>query len=300
MRVVIAGGSGLIGSCLTRLLVEAGHDVTVLSRTAKPDRQEVNYVKWLGTDAREIAPCIAETDAIVNLAGANIGEKRWSPDRKDLIRSSRVQTGQTLAAGIQETQNPPAVFVQASAVGYYGNLYGPEVLSERLPPGNDFLASVCVDWEASTQGLRHHGIRHAIVRFGIVLSMQGGALPRMLPPFQFGLGGPVGTGKQPFPWIHAQDAARAILFVLECEEAVGAFNITAPAADNNAEFSQALATVLHRPLFAGVPAFVARIMFGEMADLLLYGQNASSGKLQAAGFEHQFPQVKSALADLLS
>ncbi len=298
MRVVVAGGSGLIGSCLSGLLAEAGHDATVLSRTPQSD-QHIDYVKWSGADPEEIVPCLAGADAVVNLAGANLGAQKWNASRKQLIRSSRVQTGHTLAAAVQEAQNPPGVFVQASAVGYYGGLYGPEVLSEELPPGNDFLASVCVDWEASTQDLAHHGVRHVTARFGIVLARKGGALPRMLPPFRLGLGGPLGDGKQPFPWIHLQDAARAVLFALENEAVAGAFNITAPAADTNAEFSRALATVLRRPLFAGIPAFAVRMMFGEMADLLLYGQNASSLKLQKAGFEHRFSHVESALADLL-
>ncbi len=298
MRIVIAGGSGLVGSCLSRLLIEAGHNVIILSRTPRSDK-DVDYVQWSGTDSREIASCIAGVDAIVNLAGANIGAKPWKEPRKELIRSSRIQTGHTLAKAVKEAKSPPQVFVQASAVGYYGSLYGPEALSEELPPGHDFLASVCVDWEASTQDLVHHGVRHVIARLGIVLAKEGGALPRMLPPFRLGLGGPLGDGKQPFPWIHLHDAALAMLFALEREEVAGAFNITAPASDNNAEFSKALAAVLHRPLFIGIPSFVVRTMFGEMADLLLYGQNASSQKLQAAGFEHQFPQVRLALADLL-
>ncbi len=299
MRVVVAGGSGLIGSYLSRLLLEAGHDVTILSRTPRSD-PDIDYVEWSGTDVREIVPCIAKTNAVVNLAGANIGAKSWNEPRKQLIRSSRIQTGHTLAQAVKEVEHPPQVFVQASAVGYYGSLYGPEVLTEALPPGNDFLASVCVDWEASTQDLVHHGIRHVTTRLGIVLSPAGGVLPRMLPPFRLGLGGPLGDGKQPFPWIHLHDAALAFLFVLEHEEVAGVFNVTAPAADNNAEFSQALAAVLHRPLCVGIPSWVVRTMFGEMADLLLYGQNASSRKLQAAGFEHKFPHLKAALADLLS
>lgn len=299
MQVVIAGGTGLIGSHISQLLKEAGHTYTILSRKPPADLKE-HYVKWTGTDSREIAQCISGADAIVNLAGANIGEKRWKPARKNLIRSSRVQSGQTLAEAVKSAKCVPKVFVQASAVGIYGNLCGPECLSEKMPPGSDFLASVCVDWESSIEGLENQGVRLVTARFGIVLSTAGGALPRMMHPFKLGLGAALGTGKQPFPWIHLHDAARAVLFALEQEDMLGPFNIASPSTTNNAEFSFALARALGRPLFPAIPSFVIRRMFGEMADLLLCGQNATSKKLQAKGFSFSFPHMELALADLLS
>lgn len=299
MQVVIAGGSGLIGTHLSSLLQDAGHTTTVLSRTQQARGKE-NYVKWKGTDSKEIAECISGADAIVNLAGANIGEKRWNLSRKNLIRSSRAQAGKTLAEAVRASNNPPKVFIQASAVGYYGNLCGPERISENLPPGNDFLASVCVDWESSTESLAKDAVRLVTTRFGIVLSKEGGALPRMLTPFRLGVGGPLGSGKQPFPWIHLHDAAKAIVFALDCGEMVGTYNLTSPSIANNAEFSRALAKVLHRPLLPAVPSFVVRRMFGEMADILLCGQNATSAKLQSTGFCFSYPEMDLALADLLS
>ncbi len=299
MRVIIAGGSGLIGSHLSFLLKKAGHVVSVMSRNPKVVG-DLDYVKWNPKEPAEVSRCIEGADAIVNLAGANIGEEPWKPSRKELIRSSRIQAGKALARAVNETADSPRVFVQASAVGYYGTLYGPETLTERMPPGSDFLASVCIDWESSTMDLPQIGVRHITARFGIVLSGEGGALSRMLPPFRFGLGGPLGDGKQPFPWVHIHDAARAIQFVLETEKADGAYNITSPSICNNAEFSKLLSNVLRRPLMPAIPSFIVRRMFGEMADLLLYGQNATSHRLQSLGFGFSFPKAELALADLLS
>jgi len=189
--------------------------------------------------------------------------------------------------------------VQASAVGYYGPC-GNEIVTEEPPPGNDFLADVCVAWEASTAAVEAHGVRRPILRTGVVLSREGGALPRMLPPFKFGLGGPLGSGGQWFPWIHIRDEVRAIRFLIEHPEAHGPYNLCAPTPVTNAEFTKALGRVLNRPAFMPLPAFVLQLLFGDMATVLLDGQRAVPKHLQDAGFTFAFEQVEQALRDLLS
>lgn len=297
MRVVVAGGSGLVGTRLCARLERSGHRVVILTRQQGRGTQSQS-VAWSGQDQSEIEECIGDADAVIHLAGANVGDQKWSKPRKDLIRSSRLQTGRTLAQAVKNSKGGPSVFVQASAVGYYGNLCGPERLTENMPSGDDFLADVCVQWEESTVHLEEEGVRHVIARLGVVLSGDGGALPRMSKPFQFGMGAPLGDGKQPFPWIHEEDAAGALQFLVENEDATGPYNLTAPAADNNEDFSRALSAVLNRPLLPSIPGFVLRLAFGEMADILLCGQNASSQKLSNAGYEFAYQDAQSALKEL--
>lgn len=301
MHILIAGGTGLIGSALVRLLRARNHSVVILTRNppAGNGQPGVDYAKWSGTRADEVVASVNGTDAVINLAGANIGAEKWTPARKTLIRQSRVDAGQTLCAAIEQAVHKPHTFVQASAVGFYGSSFGPETLTERIPPGTDFLASTCVAWEASSQSVQAMGVRHAIARFGVVLSPAGGALPRMLFPFRLGIGGALGDGKQPFPWIHVDDAARAVQFLIENPDIRGPCNVTGPEAISNTEFSRTLATVLRRPLSMNVPAFALQLMFGEMAVILLKGQNAVPGKLMASGFAFQYSEAIQALHHLL-
>ncbi len=309
MRMVITGGTGFIGRVLTRLATAAGHDVVVLTRRPRPRRSSapktsgtgrtpagtVEYVAWDGMTDRGWGH-LAEDAAVVNLAGENIADGRWSAEKKRDIVESRLAAGAAVvraAAGAR-----PRVVVQASAVGYYGH-GGEQVLEESSPPGKGFLAETAVRWEESTREVEDMGVRRVVVRTGVVLGEDGGAFPRMLTPFRLGLGGPVGDGRAWFPWIHARDEARAISFLLERPDAVGPFNLAAPGIVTNKGFSDALGKVLGRPAMMRVPAFALRLAFGEMADAaLLASLRVTPARLSALGFAFRYPELGPALADL--
>jgi hypothetical protein len=300
MRVVISGGSGLIGRALTASLAADGHEVLVLSRspgkvTGLP--AGASAVGWDGRTTEGWGDLVAGA-AVVNLAGAGIADARWSPERKSLIRSSRVDSTRAVTEAIQQASEPARVLVQGSAVGYYGP-GGDQVLTEQAQPGSDFLAGVCVEWEGSSVGVEDVGVRRALIRTGVVLSTEGGALPRMLLPFRLFAGGPVGSGKQWLPWIHLADEVRAIRFLIDHEDAAGAFNLAAPEPVTSRQFAQAIGAVLHRPSFMPAPAFALRLMMGELADLVLEGQRAVPQRLQELGFTFRFPTAHGALRDLL-
>jgi len=300
-RVVITGGSGLIGSALARELGQAGRDVVVLSRD--PERLDVQpigvrAVRWDGRTAggwRELAD---GAEAIVNLAGENIGAGRWTVERKERIRQSRLAAGAAVLDAIGAARRKPQVLVQASAVGYYG-ARGDELVTEETPPGNDFLAQTCVAWEASTAPVESLGVRRVVARTGVVLSRAGGALPRMVTPYRFFVGGPLGSGRQWLPWIHLADEVGAIRFLIETAEARGAFNLTAPAPLPNALFGRALGRVLRRPSLLPAPAFALRRLLGEMSLVVLEGQRAVPERLLALRYPFQYPEAKPALENLL-
>jgi hypothetical protein len=238
------------------------------------------------------------TDAIINLAGENIGLGRWTNERKHLILGSRLNASRALVQAVEVAIRKPGVIVQASGVGYYGP-GGDEEITEETPSGHDFLAQVAVEWEASTAPLETLGVRRVVIRTGVVLSTAGGALPRMLLPFRLFAGGHLGSGRQWFPWIHIADEVSAIRFLLENEAASGPFNLTAPVSLSNAEFSHLLGKQLRRPALMPTPAFALRLLFGEMATILLDGQRAVPWHLLQLGFTLQFPEAGSALRDLL-
>lgn len=302
MRVIITGGTGLIGRALAADLAQEGHEVIVLSRS--PERHAdrlpagVRAERWDARTSEGWAHLADGADAIVNLAGESIAAGRWTPERKTRIRESRLNAGRAVVEAVQAATNRPRVVVQASAVGYYGPC-GDEEVTEDHPPGSDFLARVCVEWEASTAPVEELGVRRPILRTGIVLSAEGGALPRMLPPFKLGLGGRLGSGRQWFPWIHIRDEVRAIRFLVEQENASGPYNLTAPNPVTNAEFTQALGRVLGRPALFPVPALALKLIFGEMATVLLDGQRAVPRRLLDAGFTFEFTDVETALRNLL-
>ncbi len=302
MRVLISGGTGLIGRALTRALVDRGDEVVILSRS--PQRhaahlpQGVQLLAWDGRTPTGWGEIVNTVDAVVNLAGANIAEGRWTAARKRVIRESRLHAGHALVEAIRNATSKPRVLIQASAVGYYGPR-GDEIVTEDTPPGSDFLAQLAVEWEASTREVEAWGIRRPIIRTGVVLSMEGGALPRMLPPFKLGLGGPLGSGRQWFPWIHMADEVGAILFLLDREDAHGPYNLSAPNPVRNEEFTRALGEILHRPTLFRVPAFALRLLFGEMATVLLEGQRAIPRRLLDEGYTFRYEDVRSALHALL-
>jgi uncharacterized protein len=301
MRIVITGGSGLIGSALARTMGSAGHEIVVLTRD--PSRvgalpPGTRAVQWDGKTARGWSSLLDEGTAIVHLAGDAIAEGRWTDEKKRRIRQSRVESGQAVMAAIREAKSRPRVLLQGSAVGYYGAC-GDEVVDESHPAGNDFLAQVCVEWEASTAEAEALGVRRPVLRTGIVLSDQGGALPRMALPFRLMAGGPLGSGRQWFPWIHEVDEVGAIRFLIEREDAAGPFNLSAPDPLTNRDFGRALGRVLMRPSFAPAPGFALRLLLGEMADALLHGQRAVPRRLLDLGYVFRYREALEALRNLL-
>jgi hypothetical protein len=301
MRIIISGGTGLIGRALSAALVGDGHTVIVLTRNPTNVQGMPNAVqlrRWDGKTGEGWAEVIDSADAIVNLAGEGIADSRWSAERKRRIGQSRIQAGNALYSAIKAAANKPKVFIQASAVGYYGT-HQDEIISETSAVGNDFLAKVCFDWEAASAPVKHLGVRRPVIRTGVVLSNAGGAFPKQAAPFKFFIGGHLGSGKQWYPWIHIDDEVNAIRFLLEEEKADGAYNLTAPNPLTNRQFSEVLGKVMGRPLLAPVPAFVLKTLFGEMSTVLLDGQRAIPLRLQEAGFQFKYPTAEEALKQLL-
>lgn len=302
MRVLITGGSGLIGRALATDMARDGNEIIILSR--RPERivglpGNVRAEKWDGRTAGGWSSLVDGNTAIVNLAGEDISSKLWSDERKLAIRQSRLQASQAVVQAVKAAANKPTVVIQASGIGFYGP-GGSKEITEETPPGQDFLAKLATDWEASTASLEELRVRRAVIRTGVVLSTAGGALPRMLLPFRFFVGGRLGSGCQWFPWIHIADEVGAIRFLIENKTASGPFNLTAPVPLNNAGFSRLLGRQLRRPTLIPTPAFALRLVFGEMATILLDGQHALPKRLLQLGFTFRFPEADAALKDLLS
>lgn len=302
MKIVIAGGSGFVGKAFAARLLEAGHTVSILSRNPSTAKQSLsNQILVEPWDAKSVGAwvrVIDGADAVVNLAGESIGGKRWTRRQKELIMSSRIDSTRAIVEAIRQARRRPGVLVNQSAVGYYGNV--PFVpVEEDHPPGNDFLSYVATHWEAEAHNAKELGVRVVIPRTGIVLSLHGGALPRMVLPFKLYLGGPLGSGDQWFPWIHLDDEVGALLFVIENEKLEGAVNFAAPGSVTMKQFCAALGKAMHRPSWAPVPGIVLKVILGEMAGpLLLSGQRVIPRKLLEAGYKFRFPAVHEALQDI--
>lgn len=299
-QAIITGGTGLIGRALAAELVAAGYEVVVLSRN--PQRAHglptgVQVEAWDGRTAQGWGGLADGTHAIVNLAGENLAGGRWTAERRHRIRQSRLDAGQAVVEAVRAAKRKPAVVVQASGIGYYGP-HGDEEVTEDFPPGEDFLGRLAVEWEASTALVESLGVRRVVIRTGVVLSREGGALPRLALPFRFFLGGPLGNGRQWVPWIHIADEVRAIRFLLENEEARGPYNLVTPNPVTNRELARALRQVLRRPSWLPVPAPALRLALGEMSAVLLTGQRAFPRRLLEADFRFQFPEISTALQNL--
>jgi uncharacterized protein (TIGR01777 family) len=300
VRIIVAGGTGFLGNPLAAGLAADGHDAVLLTRSVEPTSQGLRPVAWspdgsTGAWAAEVDGA----DAVINLAGESIAGRRWSTAHKHRILESRVQATRSLAAAIARAARPPRVFISGSAVGYYGP-HGDEVVTEDTPGGGDFLARVCVQWEAEANQAAGSKTRVVCVRTGLVLARDGGALPQMLVPFKMGAGGPVGSGRQYWPWIHRADWIELIRWALRSESVAGPVNATAPEPARNAEFARALGHALHRPSFMPAPAFALRLILGEMADaLLLTGQRAVPARALALGFTFKYSRLDDALAAIL-
>jgi uncharacterized protein len=291
MKIVVAGGTGFLGRALVARLRAEGHAVQVLTRTSRG----ADEISWDpdGT-AGPWASALDDADAIVNLAGESIAAGRWTAARKARIRESRIRATRSLVAAIGKARRGPSVFLSGSAIGYYGP-HGDEPVTEQTPPGSDFLASVCRDWE--TEALRAAGAtRVVLLRTGIALEKDGGALPQMALPFRLFAGGPVGTGRQYQAWIHRDDWVSMASWALRTSSVSGPLNFTAPTPVTNREFAGALGRVLRRPAFMPAPAFAMRLALGEMADaLLLTGQRVVPAAAQAQGFHFEYPTLEPAL-----
>jgi uncharacterized protein (TIGR01777 family) len=303
MRIVIAGGSGFLGTALTRALTAEGHDVVILTRQAPPaasPQPHTTFVRWTpdGT-AGSWSQALDGATAVINLAGESIAARRWSPAQKQKLRDSRMLATRSLTAAIRQAARAPGAFISGSAVGYYGDR-GEETLTEASGPGHDFLAGLAQEWEAAATDVAQL-TRVALVRTGIVLDRRGGALPKMLPPFQMFVGGPLGTGTQYMPWIHKDDWVRLVSWIVTAEGARGPVNATSPGPVTNAEFSKALGRVLKRPSLLPAPAFALRFALGEMADaLLLSGQRALPVRATDLGFTFRYSNIDEALANVLA
>jgi uncharacterized protein (TIGR01777 family) len=292
MKIVVAGASGLIGRALVAALRERGHDVRPLVRRVPADDREIFW----NPAARELdAARLEGIDAVVNLAGENIAGGRWTASRREKILRSRVDATQTLVTACARLARKPAVFLSASAVGYYGDA-GDTELSENSPPGLGFLPEVSLIWETNAEGAARAGIRTVLLRFGVVLAREGGALAKMLPVFRLGLGGRLGDGKQWMSWVSLTDAVAAILHALGDSHCQGPINVVAPAPVTNAEFTKTLAARLGLPALFPVPKWVLRVVFGEMAEAtLLVSTRATPARLQATGFRFLHETLDAAL-----
>ena len=305
MQIIIAGGSGLIGRGLTESLIQRGHQVVILSRHPESVNLPAGAqaVRWDPPSIADWAAQLDDADAVVNLAGASIkGDgflpSRWTAKRKQLIRQSRVDVGQALTAAIRHVKKKPKVFIQASAVGYYGPC-GDEVISESSPAGSDFLASVCQDWEASTTEVEQFGVRRAVIRTGLLLALAGGAFPLLALPFRIFAGNWFGSGRQYYPWIHYEDHISALRFLIEHEQTQGVFNLSAPTPVTNREFARTLGRVMQGPVWMPVPRVALQLALGEVSTVVMDGQQAVPERLQTAGFIFTYPDLEPALNNLL-
>jgi hypothetical protein len=297
MKILITGGTGLVGTALTEQLRERGDTVGYFVRGQQPVRPD--DVPWNPATGEMQLDRVEGADAIVNLAGASIGDGRWSDKRKRELVESRVNLTWNLIANLARLHKPPHTIVSASAVGYYGDR-ADETLTEQSAAGSDFLAQLARDWEAAAMKGEGLGARVAITRFGIILSKKGGALPRMLFPFKVGVGGRLGSGKQWMSWIALDDITSAIMAILDNPSLRGPLNLTAPNPVRNLDFTKALGNALHRPTIFPVPAFILKTILGEMGEsLLLSSQRALPDRLSRASFHFAFPDLEAALAHVL-
>ncbi|EMO6900636.1 TIGR01777 family oxidoreductase [Pluralibacter gergoviae] len=296
MKILITGGTGLIGRYLVSRLLTLGHAVVVVTRSPDSARQRLDkrVELWPGLEQRSH---LNDIDAVINLAGEPIADKRWTDAQKARLCDSRWQITQRLVALIKASDTPPAVLLSGSAAGYYGDL-GEVVVTEEEPPHNEFTHKLCARWEQIACEAQSDATRVCLLRTGVVLAPDGGILAKMTPPFRLGLGGPIGSGRQYLAWIHIDDMANAILWLLD-NDLRGPFNMVSPYPVRNAQFAHALGRALHRPALVRAPAAAVRLLMGESSVLVLGGQRALPKRLEAAGFAFRWYDLDDALADVL-
>jgi hypothetical protein len=298
MNIFITGGTGFVGKGLTQSLIDSGHRVTLLTRSLRKTGSHppaVSLVEGDSTREGEWQKSVSEHEAVINLAGASIFS-RWTPEMKRILRESRILTTRNLVEAFEGSG--VRTFFSTSAIGYYG-FHGDEELTESSPPGSDFLAQLAMDWEKEALKAEISGVRVVLTRFGIVLGEEGGALGQMVPMFQKYLGGPLGSGRQWFSWIHRKDLTQAFLFLLSKPGISGPVNFTAPNPVRNRDLAAALGRVLNRPARLPAPGFMLRLVLGEFGSILLEGQKVIPGKLLHGGFQFRYPKIEEALAEIL-
>jgi uncharacterized protein len=295
MNILVTGSSGFVGSAIIPVLKGKGHEIKRLVRAKKGHSDEI---LWTPPDQGPDPAALEGIDAVIHLAGESISS-RWTDKRKQAIRESRGKSTRVLVDALVRMKTPPKILISASAIGYYGN-HGDEIVRDGDAPGSDFLASVCREWEAATEQASQKGIRVVNLRFGIILSSEGGALGKMLTPFKMGLGGKIATGRQYMSWIAMDEVIQVILFVLSQNALQGPMNTVAPKPVTNEEFTKTLGRVLQRPTVFPMPAFAARLAFGEMADaLLIGGVRVEPAKLARSGYSFRYPDLEVALRHIL-
>ena len=307
MRVVITGGTGLIGRPLVSTLVADSHEIVILSRDpakyAGSVPGGVAIVQWDAKTSGDWVTYLDGADVVINFAGENLaGESflpnRWTDEKKRRIRESRINAGKAIVEAVKEVDTKPKLLIQSSAVGYYGPS-GDEIITESNPPGDDFLALLCIEWEASTAEVESLGLRRIIVRTGLVLTTEGGPLKRLIFPFKMYAGMYFGDGKQWWPWIHIEDELWALRFLMEHDSAAGPFNLTASNPVTNREFGRTLGRVMGKPSFLPAPRFALNMMLGEVSTVVTDGQRAVPKKLEELGFTFRYQRLEPALRDLL-
>jgi uncharacterized protein (TIGR01777 family) len=304
LRIALSGSSGLIGTALRESLARAGHSVIPIVRgpggDAPPYGAPLRLV-WDPVNRRIDREGLEGCDVVIHLAGENIAAGRWTASRKVLIRESRIRGTALLAESLAALKQPPRVLVSASAIGFYGNREPDDAVTEETPPGSGFLPDLCRDWERAADPAKDAGVRVVHLRFGIVLSPRGGALAKMLLPFKLGLGGKIGSGRQAMSWIALEEIPGIVRHVIESNGITGPVNVVSPNPVSNADFTAALARALRRPAVAPVPAFAARLLFGEMADaLLLGGVRVIPRKLARTNYVFAYPELEQALTHMLA
>jgi uncharacterized protein (TIGR01777 family) len=299
MKILITGGTGFVGTQLTSRLIQDGNEVTILTRSRKGPEKGHAGISYLQGDPTQKGPwqeAIKNHDAIINLAGASIFAK-WTEEHKKAIRESRVSTTQNIVEGIPSDPSKKMTLFSTSAVGYYG-FHGDEELVEDSPPGNDFLARIALEWEGGALKAREKGARVVITRFGIVMGEKGGALSQMIPLFKKYIGGPIGSGKQWFSWIHIKDLAEAFVFLIKHPEISGPVNVCSPNPVRNKDLAKALGKALHRPSFIPAPGFMVKLVLGEFGSVILEGQKVIPRRLLENGFVFQYADINKALQSI--
>jgi uncharacterized protein len=300
MRILITSGTGMIGRALTAELRAGGHELWILSRNPQQSAPVTGttMVQWDSHSTLGWSHLVNEADAIVNLTGENIGAGRWTPARKREIVASRVKAGQAVTDAIRQASKRPRMLLQASAIGYYGKT-GERVLTESDMPGDDFLGQACVAWEGATKAVEDMGVRQVVTRTGLVVARKGGFMDPVLLQYRLFGGGPLGSGRQWWSWILLGDVVRAMRFLLEHDDASGAYNLTSPNPVRMSDFGRAVGRVLRRPHLIPIPAFALKLVLGEMSQLVLEGQRVIPNRLQSAGFEFQYEEIQPALENTL-